>query len=168
MQVLLLNASFEPLRVIPLRRAIGLIVAGKAEVIAEGDGRIRSATASLPVPLVVRLQYMVKVPFRATVPLSRKAVLMRDERRCQFTHCRRTATTIDHVIPRSRGGAHDWTNVVAACAPCNARKDDRLLSEIGWELRRPPVAPRGAIVMLNAANVQQVPEAWEMWFPVLT
>lgn len=165
MSVLLLNASFEPLRVITVRRAIGLIVAGKAEVITEGDGEIRSTTTAIPVPAVVRLQYMVKVPFRATVPLSKRGVLVRDEKRCQFSHCNRTASTIDHVVPRSRGGAHEWTNVVAACSPCNSRKDDRLLGEIGWSLKRQPFAPRGAVVLLHKANVTTVPEQWAAWLP---
>ena len=93
MAVLLLNASYEPLRVISLRRAIGLIVAGKADILAEGEGQIRSVSLTLPVPAVVRLRYMVRVPFAATLPLSRQAVLVRDGRRCQFTHCERTAST---------------------------------------------------------------------------
>lgn len=167
MAVLLLNASFEPLRVIALRRAIGLLVAGKAEVIEAGDGEIRSATWSVPVPAVVRLRYMVKVPFRASVPLSRRAVLTRDRRRCQFNQCGRAATTVDHVVPRSRGGRHEWTNVVGACAPCNARKGDRLLSELGWALRSAPVAPRGAVVLLTAAGLAHPPQEWLAWLPDL-
>ena len=165
MAVLLLNASFEPLRVITLRRAIGLIVAGKAEMITEGDGVIRSATISFPVPAVVRLRYMVRVPFRSTVPLSRRAVLLRDAKRCQFAHCGRSAATVDHVIPRSRGGDHSWTNVVAACGPCNTRKGDRLLDELGWSLRRKPAAPRGTIVLLSSAGVHHVPTEWIDWLP---
>ena len=165
MAVLLLNASFEPLRVITLRRAIGLIVAGKAEIITEGDGEIRSSTRSYPVPAVVRLRYMVRVPFRATVPLSRRAVMIRDAKRCQFSHCPRTASTVDHVVPKSRGGAHEWSNVVAACSACNSRKGDRLLGELGWALRRVPVAPRGAIVLLSSAGVHDVPHEWTMWLP---
>ena len=167
MAVLLLNASFEPLRVIPLRRAIGLIVAGKAEIIAEGDGRIRSATTSLAVPAVVRLNYMVRVPFIATAPLTRQGVLVRDGRRCQFAHCNRTGSTIDHVVPRSRAGRHEWTNVVAACPTCNAKKGSKLLSELGWRLRRTPVAPRGAIVLLTAAGVTHPPLQWVDWLPDL-
>lgn len=167
MAVLLLNASFEPLRVITLRRAIGLLVAGKAEVITEGDGEIRSASTAFPVPAVVRLRYMVRVPFRASVPLSRKAVMIRDAKRCQFSHCSRSASTIDHVVPKSRGGVHEWTNVVAACGTCNSRKGDRLLGELGWSLRRQPVAPRGAVVLLSSAGVHEVPQCWSMWLPAI-
>jgi 5-methylcytosine-specific restriction endonuclease McrA len=165
MAVLLLNASYEPLRVISLRRAIGLIVAGKVEVIAEGEGEIHSVSLALPMPAVVRLRYMVHVPFAATVPLSRQAVLARDGRRCQFTHCERHASTVDHVVPRSRGGSHAWDNVVAACPRCNAKKGDRLLTELGWTLKRRPLAPRGAIVLLTAAGVANPPPVWTEWLP---
>lgn len=164
MSVLLLNASFEPLRVIPLRRAIGLIVSGKAEILAEGEGQIRSVSLTLPVPLVVRLREMVRVPFVAHVPLSRRAVLLRDGRRCQFSHCGRTASTIDHLVPRSRGGLHEWTNVVAACSQCNAKKGDRLIDELGWRLHRRPFAPRGPMVLF-AAQVHHTPEAWTPFLP---
>jgi 5-methylcytosine-specific restriction endonuclease McrA len=167
MAVLLLNASFEPLRVIPLRRAIGLLVAEKVEILAEGEGEIHSATMSIPVPAVVRLQYMVKVPRNATMPLSRQAVLVRDRRKCQFTHCNRSGSTVDHVVPRSRGGLHEWTNVVAACPACNTRKGDRLLHELGWSLRRVPTAPRGPIVLLTAAGVANPPRQWVDWLPGL-
>lgn len=164
MTVLLLNASFEPLRVIPLRRAIGLILSGKAETLAEGEGQIRSVSLTLPVPLVVRLRSMVRVPFVAQVPLSRRAVLMRDGRRCQFSHCERAASTVDHLVPRSRGGTHEWTNVVAACSQCNTRKGDRLLHELGWGLHRRPVAPRGPMVLF-AAQAHHTPEAWAPFLP---
>jgi len=168
MAVLLLNASFEPLRVIALRRAIGLVITGKAEITASGDGEIHSATASIPVPAVVRLRYMVRVPFRATVSLSRRGVLIRDSRTCQFGHCSRSGSTVDHVVPRSRGGLHEWTNVVAACPSCNARKGDRLLSELGWHLKRPPVAPRGTVVLLSAAGLSHAHPAWVDYLPGLS
>ncbi len=165
MAVLLLNASFEPLRVITLRRAIGLIVAGKAEVLVEGDGEVHSASMSLAVPAVVRLRYMVRVPFCASVPLSRRAVLVRDGRRCQFSHCARSASTVDHVVPKSRGGIHEWSNVVAACPQCNARKGNRLLDELGWRLKRSPAAPRGPVVFLTAAGVADPPPVWAEYLP---
>ena len=165
MAVLLLNASYEPLRVIALRRAIGLMVAGKVDVLAETAGEIHSVSLTLPIPAVVRLRYMVRVPYISTVPLSRRAVLARDQRRCQFSHCARVASTVDHVVPRSRGGEHVWTNVVAACPQCNARKGDRLLNELGWRLRARPCAPRGAIVLLTAAGVAHPPDSWADFLP---
>jgi 5-methylcytosine-specific restriction endonuclease McrA len=165
MAVLLLNASFEPLRVITLRRAIGLLIAGKVEVLANGDGEVHSERMTMAVPAVVRLRYMVRVPFATSVPLSRRAVLVRDARHCQFAHCNRPAATVDHVVPRSRGGGHEWTNVVAACSQCNARKGDRLLLELGWRLKRRPLAPRGPIVLLTAAGVANPPEVWADYLP---
>jgi 5-methylcytosine-specific restriction endonuclease McrA len=165
MSVLLLNASYEPLRVITLRRAMGLIIAGKVEVLEADEGRIHSATEAFPVPAVVRLRYMVRVPFAASMPLSRRAVLVRDGRSCQFSHCRRSGTTVDHVVPRSRGGSHSWENVIAACPRCNARKGDRLLDELGWQLKRRPAAPRGAVVLLTAAGVARPPPLWNAWLP---
>lgn len=167
MAVLLLNASFEPLHVIAVRRAIGLVIAGKVDVVENGVGEVRSATQSLPIPAVLRLRYMVRVPYRNDIALSRRAVLVRDGKRCQFSHCDRVASTVDHVVPRSLGGEHSWTNVVAACAPCNTRKGSRLLADLGWSLKRRPVAPRGTVVLLSSAGVHHVPDAWSTWLPAM-
>jgi 5-methylcytosine-specific restriction endonuclease McrA len=155
---LLLNASLEPLCVINLRRAVNLILSGKA-VVLETDGRlVRSASLSLPLPQVLSLTRYVHVPFRR-VPPTRRAVLQRDAHRCAY--CAGPADTIDHVHPRSRGGVHEWTNVVAACSPCNHRKADRLLSEIGWQLLISPVPPPGSAALL-AASVRPHP-SWEAY-----
>jgi 5-methylcytosine-specific restriction endonuclease McrA len=139
---LLLNASFEPLRVIPVRRAVMLILRGKAESVASGDDPVvfRSAHHVIEAPSVVRLKYHVRIPYRATVPLSRTALLARDDKTCQY--CFKPGNTIDHVVPRARGGQHCWENVVTACSRCNAKKDDRLLEELGWSLRVKPYAPK--------------------------
>ena len=102
---------------------------------------MHSERLAVPVPTVVRLARFVRVPYRREVPLTRRAVLDRDAHTCVY--CGGRADTIDHVRPRSRGGAHIWTNVVAACARCNHRKGDRLLSELGWHLPAPPVAAAG-------------------------
>ena len=135
-RALLLNASFEPLCVVP--DAPG----GRAR--AEGEGGDRRAErrraalrarARCPCPSVIRLHHFVRVPHRNRVPLSRRAVFARDGHRCQY--CNRAAENIDHVVPRSRGGTHAWDNVVASCRSCNARKEDRLLSEAGLRLRAP-------------------------------
>lgn len=139
---LLLNASFEPLKVISTRRAVILILSGKAEAVEHGNGTAlyRSESRAITVPAVVRLKYQVKIPYRATVPLCRAAVLARDNHTCQY--CFKRGDTMDHVLPRSRGGQHRWDNIVTACKPCNAKKDDRLLSEIGWTLKAKPYAPK--------------------------
>lgn len=141
-RALVLNASYEPLVVVPLRRAVVLVLAEKAEVL-HADGEWRSASTSVAAPTVIRLRHYVRVPYRARVPLTRAALMARDNSRCQFAHCNAKATTVEHVLPRSRGGPHEWENVVAACNRCNNKKGDRTLAEIGWQLRRPPRAPQG-------------------------
>lgn len=140
MKTLLLNASYEPLAVIPLQRAVVLVLDDKAELV-EADGEIRSPSTTLPRPSVIRLTRYVKVPFRGTLPLTKKGVLARDNHRCVY--CDARASTVDHVVPQARGGRDEWTNLVAACAPCNQDKGDSLLSELGWSLPYEPYAPKG-------------------------
>ncbi len=143
---LVLNATYEPLCVVPLRRAVVLVLAEKAVVVESSDAVMHSERLSVPVPTVVRLARFVRVPYRREVPLTRRAVLDRDAHTCAY--CAGRADTIDHVRPRSRGGAHIWTNVVAACARCNHRKGDRLLAEIGWHLPAPPAAPPATVAVV--------------------
>jgi 5-methylcytosine-specific restriction endonuclease McrA len=162
-RVLLLNATFEPLAALPLRRAVVLVVCGKAEVV-HGDSAglvLHSAAASVVVPSVIRLHNYVYVPYRARVPLTRAALMHRDRYRCAY--CGARAETIDHVVPRSRGGLHTWDNCVASCASCNHRKADRLLHELGWRLRSVPTVPRGPHWRLLAAVVDADPQ----WLPYL-
>ncbi|HVL27175.1 MAG TPA: HNH endonuclease [Acidimicrobiales bacterium] len=139
-KALVLNASYEPLCVVSVRRAVVLVLKEKAEVLHTADRVLHSERTSMPVPSVIRLNYFVKVPFRARAALNRRAVFARDGGRCQY--CGAAAENIDHVIPRSRGGQHVWENVVAACRPCNTRKEDRALHEVGFVLRRRPAAPK--------------------------
>lgn len=152
---LMLNASFEPLRVIGLRRAVVLIMQEKAEVIeTAGDGMIRSANTEWPLPSVIRLRAFVKLPFRAKVPLNRRSLIARDRGACQVLGCEKVGNTIDHIVPRSRGGKHDWMNVTLMCQAHNAKKADMLLSELGWELKREPTVPKGQLfigVMIDPA-----------------
>ena len=136
----MLNASYEPLCVVSIRRAVVLVLKEKAEVVHATDGELRSERETFPVPSVIRLTYFVKVPFRTRAALSRRAVFARDGHRCQY--CGHGAENIDHIVPRSRGGEHMWENVVASCRSCNARKEDHLLSEVGMTLRRKPTAPK--------------------------
>ncbi|MFI6030473.1 HNH endonuclease [Amycolatopsis magusensis] len=142
-RVLLLNATFEPLTALPLRRAVVLLLCGKAEVV-HGDPAgliLHAATMTVPVPSVIRLSTYVRVPYRAQVPLTRAGLMHRDRYRCVY--CGGRAETIDHVVPRSKGGEHSWQNCVACCTRCNHRKADSLLSEIGWRLPVIPRAPHG-------------------------
>lgn len=161
MPTLLLNASYEPLGVIPVRRAVVLVLADKADVVAAGAGSLRSARTSVPVPSVIRLRAYVRVPYRARLPLNRRNLLARDRGRCAY--CDGRGDTIDHVVPRSRGGEHVWENVVAACRPCNGRKDDRLLGELGWTLPFAPQAPTGWAYLL--VGVATIDPAWSTWLP---
>ena len=139
---LVLNATYEPLCVVPGRRAVVLLLTAKAVAVADGDAVLHAASRAVPVPSVVRLTRFVRVPYRATVPLTRKAVFARDGGRCVY--CGAIATSLDHVVPRSRGGAHTWENVVSACGRCNHVKADRGVAELGWRMRRTPSAPSGA------------------------
>jgi 5-methylcytosine-specific restriction endonuclease McrA len=143
---LVLNATYEPLCVVPLRRAVVLVLAEKAVVVEAGDQVMHSERTTIAVPTVVRLARFVRVPYRREVPLTRRAVLDRDAHSCVY--CGTRADTIDHVRPRSRGGTHVWTNVVAACARCNHRKGDRLLAELGWHLSVTPTPPPATVAVV--------------------
>jgi 5-methylcytosine-specific restriction endonuclease McrA len=159
---LLLNATYEPLCVVSSRRAIVLVLAAKAESVDATSDVVHAATISLPVPVVVRLTRYVRVPFPASVPLSRRAVFTRDGQTCVY--CGSSATSIDHVIPRSRGGTHTWDNVVAACRRCNHTKADRSLAELGWALPHPPRTPSGAAWRL--LGTRSVDPRWREWLGV--
>ncbi len=139
---LVLNATYEPLSVVPVRRAVCLVLSEKAEILHDDGTEVRSARHCVARPLVVRLRYVVKVPYHRRTALSRRAVFARDNHRCQY--CGGHADSIDHVMPRSRGGEHIWENVAAACRPCNLRKRDRTPDEAGMRLARYPATPQGA------------------------
>jgi 5-methylcytosine-specific restriction endonuclease McrA len=156
---LVLNATYEPLGVVPARRAVVLVLADKAEVIHHNGEAFHSEHLEIAVPSVIRLRYFVRVPYQRRAPLSRRAVFLRDGGRCQY--CGGKAESIDHVIPRSRGGEHTWENVVAACERCNSAKRDRLLEDTPMRLRHHPRAPKH----LNwvVVSVGHVPEHWEQY-----
>ena len=142
MRTLVLNAGYEPLAVVSFRRAVVLVLAGKASVLAVDETPVRTGTTTLDRPSVILLKRYVRVPFGRTVPVSRRGVLRRDGQRCAY--CGRGAGTVDHVLPRSRGGRDSWDNLVACCVRCNNVKGDRTPHEMGWELRVRPYAPHGA------------------------
>ena len=139
---LVLNATYEPLCVVSGRRAAVLVLTAKAVPVASGDDVLHSERTALRVPVVVRLSRYVRVPYRPTVPLTRKAVFARDGGRCLY--CGAPATSLDHVVPKSRGGEHSWENIASACGRCNHVKADRGVAELGWRLRSMPHAPTGA------------------------
>jgi 5-methylcytosine-specific restriction endonuclease McrA len=156
-RALVLNATYEPLCVVPSRRAVVLVLDDKAEIVHASGEAMHSERLSVDVPSVIRLRYLVKVPYRRRAALNRRAVFARDGHRCQY--CGGAAESIDHVVPRSRGGDHAWENVVAACRPCNVRKRDRLLHETTMRLRKRPSVPRELTWV--AVAVGRVPEHWE-------
>ena len=158
-RVLLLKSTFEPLTALPMRRAVVMLMCGKADVVHDDPlgPVIHSASRTIVVPSVIRLRTYVRVPYRARVPMTRAALMHRDRFRCAY--CGAKADTVDHVIPRSRGGGHSWENCVAACSPCNHRKADRLLSELGWTLRATPVPPKGQHWRL-LSSVKELDPAW--------
>lgn len=154
-RALVLNATFEPLGIVSTRRALLLVLATKAEMVHATDRLFRSERSALPEPSIVRLARYVRVPHDRTLAVNRRTVFARDSHRCQY--CGSTAESIDHVVPRSRGGLHSWDNVVAACRPCNTRKEDRLPHEVGLVLRNQPVAPRKRVWLLASNGT---PEEW--------
>ena len=129
-QVLVLNASYEPLNVTTVRRASVLVFKGKAELIEQLDRPLTSATTAYPWPHVIRLVRYVRVPRAVQRKISRRALFARDGWRCVYCGTSGGRLTLDHVVPRSRGGESVWENVVTSCAPCNLRKGDRLLDEV--------------------------------------
>jgi 5-methylcytosine-specific restriction endonuclease McrA len=154
---LVLNATYEPLGVVSARRAVVLVLGEKADLLHASGDQVHSERLTVPVPSVIRLRYVVKVPFVRRAALNRRAVFARDGSRCQY--CTAPAESIDHVVPRSRGGEHAWENVVAACRPCNTAKRDRTPDEAGMRLLRPCRAPRGSAWVTLGAPL--VPEAWK-------
>ena len=159
-RVLLLNATYEPLALVSDRRAVVLVLAGRAEpvVFREDCAVFHSASLDIEVPSIVRLAQMVRIPrWARTPPVTRRSVLRRDGGVCVY--CSEPADTIDHVIPRSRGGLHEWTNVVAACKRDNLHKADLLLSELGWTLRVKPGPPDGHLWRLR--HLSDVDPLWE-------
>lgn len=155
-RALVLNATYEPIGVVSGRRAVVLALTDKVDVLKSTDEMISSEQLQLAIPSVVRLRYFVKVPYRREAPLSRRAVFARDQGRCQY--CTKSAESIDHVHPRSKGGKHEWTNVVACCRRCNTLKGDRLLGECSLRLRSRPAAPTQMVWVKVAAG--SVPPAW--------
>jgi 5-methylcytosine-specific restriction endonuclease McrA len=142
-RALILNATEQPLAVVPSRRAVVLVLKRKADVVVSNGIVFRSERLEMAAPSVVRLRYFVHVPHRAQAALTRRAVFARDGWTCQY--CGAAAENVDHVIPKSRGGPHSWDNVVAACRRCNSRKENRLPEDVGMHLVRRPFVPKDGL-----------------------
>jgi 5-methylcytosine-specific restriction endonuclease McrA len=162
-QVLVLNASYEPLNVTSVRRAHVLVFKGKAVVLEQLDRPLTSASSTYPWPHVIRLVHYVRVPRAVQRKISRRALFARDGWSCVYCGASGGRLTLDHVVPRSRGGDSVWENVVTSCAPCNLRKGNRLLHEVEMRLRVTPRAPTPTLFVTLAAP--RVPDRWE---PYLT
>lgn len=162
---LLLNASYEPLKIIPWERAITLFFLGKVEVVDEYEHEVRSVSLVVRMPSVVRLLRYVKLG-RRKPPLSKLNLLARDEFRCQY--CSRDINyrdaTIDHVVPRSQGGITEWSNVVIACGSCNRRKGGRTPEEARMNLLSRPAVPEW-LPILNVRLQRSMPDSWRIFLP---
>lgn len=160
-RVLVLNATYEPLSVVTARRAVVLVMNRKATVVVGRDEKWASESQVVEIPSIVRLNRFVKVPYRRAAPVTRRAVFGRDGNRCQY--CGSVAESIDHVVPRSKGGGHTWDNVVACCRRCNIRKGDRLPSDAGFVLRTKPAPPRRYAWIYASTGFEMDPD----WAPYL-
>ncbi len=160
-RVLVLNATYEPINVCTVRRAVVLLLKEKAEVVERATWELHSEHAALSRPMVIRLVTFVKVP-RDTHrrKITRRAVFARDGWECQYCGAR-TSLTVDHVIPRSKGGGSSWENIVASCAPCNRRKGDRLPHQIDMHPRVKPRVPNPQIFIQLASPT--IPATWRQY-----
>ncbi|MEE8109805.1 MAG: HNH endonuclease [bacterium] len=159
--VLVLNRSYEPLHICSGRRAITMILGGRAEAVEEDGFLVRSYSLALRLPSVIRLQRYIRIPRRGEISFNKRNVLRRDNHTCQYCGHQGKGLTIDHVTPRSRGGKTCWENVVAACQPCNSQKGNRTLKESGLHLLRAPHQPYFLFHHYVASSVQG--SAFETW-----
>jgi 5-methylcytosine-specific restriction endonuclease McrA len=151
LRTLVLNAGYEPLAVVSFKRALVLVLNDKATVLAGADSQtVHSASREFELPTVILLQRYVRIPGSRKIPVSRRGVLRRDGYRCGY--CAKSANTIDHVLPKSRGGQDTWENLVACCLRCNNAKSDKTPAEMGWELRFTPKMPSGVIWTVRGAE----------------
>jgi 5-methylcytosine-specific restriction endonuclease McrA len=163
-RTLVLNASYEVLGLVSVRRAVVLVLDEKADVVTAREGApIRSAALVLEAPSVIRLRRYVKVPYRRGPGRpTLRALIARDGAACAYC-AKRAATSIDHIVPRSRGGAHTWENTCAACRPCNSRKADRTPAEAHMTLRVTPIRPPGGAWLV--VGIAEADPAWNAWIP---
>ncbi len=158
-KVLVLNQSYEPLTICHAKRAITLIFLGKAEIIEKEDEVIvRSVSTSIPLPSVLRLNYYVKIQ-RRDVPLTKANIMRRDNYTCQYCGKQKQRMTIDHVIPKEKGGKDTWENLVCACEECNAKKGNRTPAQAGMKLLKKPKKPHYFTFVLR--SITNPPPQWK-------
>jgi 5-methylcytosine-specific restriction endonuclease McrA len=158
--VLVLNANFEPLNVCTTRRALGLILTGRANLVLNGRGEIRTVSSSFPAPSIIQLQRMIRRP-RPRVRLTKREILRRDDYTCQYCGLHSPHLTVDHIVPRRLGGDHSWHNLVAACPTCNHRKGGRTLDQAQMHLLHPPSEPPASALYLFGRHLKENEE----WIP---
>ncbi len=161
---LLLNAGYEPLRIIGWQRAFVLLFQGKVEILEEYGTSVHTPTVAYPVPAVVRLNRWVNLKRQSPIiRFSRANVYLRDDHRCQYCYLKfaERELTLDHVLPVVRGGRKTWENIVAACIRCNQRKGDRRPEEVGLRLLRLPTVPKLLPGMAVTVRTKGHPEIWE-------
>jgi 5-methylcytosine-specific restriction endonuclease McrA len=164
-RVLVLNASFEPINVCTVRRATVLLLKQRAEMLEAGTWSLHAESLTLPRPVVIRLTTYIRIPRDAhRRKITRRAIFARDRWTCQYCGRERGTLTIDHVVPRCKGGTSSWDNIVTSCAPCNRRKGDRLPRQAGMHPRIPPKAPSPTIFV--HVSVPAMPPAWEPYLPL--
>jgi 5-methylcytosine-specific restriction endonuclease McrA len=157
MRTLVLNAGYEPLAVVSFKRALVLVMNEKATVVAHDEGHpVWGSSGSWERPSVIILRRYVRIPNARSMPVSRRGVLRRDGHRCGY--CGSPANTIDHVLPRSRGGADSWENLIACCLKCNNVKSNRTPSEMNWTLRIKPRPPHGSTWLVR--DVERAEPEW--------
>lgn len=161
--VLVLNQSYEPLNICQAKRALALVISGKAEMLENGLDHICTPTAAYAVPSVIRLEYIIRRP-RTERKLTRVGIFHRDGYVCQYCG-RKDQLTIDHVIPRFRGGQNTWDNVVACCIPCNRKKAGLAIEESGMKLKRPPAKPHGNYGFFIPHRYLNYAERWRKYLP---
>jgi 5-methylcytosine-specific restriction endonuclease McrA len=158
MRTLVLNAGYEPLAVVSFKRAIVLVMNEKATIVAaDAENPVFGSARSWDRPSVIILRRYVRVPSGRSVPVSRRGVLRRDAHRCGY--CGSSANTIDHILPRSRGGKDSWENLIACCLSCNNSKGDKTPQEMNWKLRMNPKAPHGISWLVRGIE-REMPD-WE-------
>jgi 5-methylcytosine-specific restriction endonuclease McrA len=158
--VLVLNATYEPIHVCGVKRAAVLLLKEKAEVIENGEGELHAEHTAMARPAIIRLRTYAPVPRRSRRRLTRRAVFARDDWTCQYCGDHRDLT-VDHVIPRSKGGSSEWENIVACCSSCNRRKADRLPHQARMFPRTTPRPPHPSVFIQVACP--RIPASWDAW-----
>lgn len=161
-RTLLLNTTFEPVSVVTWKKAISLVFLGKVEIIKEYDREIKGVSRSMRQPAVVRLRRFVRNN-HSSVKFSRRNIFLRDNYTCQY--CGNAFDvkhlTCDHIIPKSRGGITEWTNIVTSCMKCNLKKGDKLPDEVEMYPRKRPSRPNGFYLIMLHVGLRVLPEYWK-------